>query len=154
VPVQELSNDVPVAEAVAEDVRTAAGRVVRRLRRESGMPNQHISALGWLRRAPGPMTTSALAAVEQIRPQSMAATLGVLYAQGYIQRAADPSDGRQVLWSLTAEGRDLLDRDRRRRARWLVRAIEEELTAEETALLSDAARLLNEIMNRIEDRDR
>ena len=40
--------------------------------------------------------------------------------------------------------------DRARRARWLVTAIDEELTDEETARLRDAARLLNKIMDRSE----
>jgi DNA-binding MarR family transcriptional regulator len=136
---------------VAEELRSALGRVVRRLRSESGMPNQHVAALRWLERG-GPMTTSGLAAVERITPQSMAVTLTALHGQDYVQRAADPNDRRQTLWSVTPAGRTILAEDRQRRARWLVTAIDEELTDEETAQLRDAARLLNKIMDRSEFR--
>jgi DNA-binding MarR family transcriptional regulator len=115
------------------------------------MPNQHVTALRWLERG-GPMTTSGLAAAERITPQSMAATLAALYGQDYVQRAADPDDRRQILWSVTPAGLAVLAEDRQRRARWLVTAIDEELTDEETARLRDAARLLNKIMDRSETR--
>jgi DNA-binding MarR family transcriptional regulator len=142
--------DLSGAETVAEELRTAIGRVVRRLRSESGIPNQHVTALRWLERG-DPMTTSGLAAAERITPQSMAVTLTALHGQGYVQRAADLNDRRQILWSLTPSGRAVLAEDRRRRARWLVAAIDE-LTDEETARLRDAARLLNKIMDRSEIR--
>jgi DNA-binding MarR family transcriptional regulator len=143
--------DLASAETVAEELRTAIGRLVRRLRSESGMPNQHVTALRWLERD-GPMTSSGLAAAERITPQSMAVTLTALHGKGYVERAADPDDRRQILWSVTPDGRAVLAEDRRRRARWLVTAIDEELTDEETARLRDAARLLNMIMDRSEAR--
>jgi DNA-binding MarR family transcriptional regulator len=145
-------SDLSSAETVAEELRTAIGRMVRRLRSESGMPNQHVTALRWLERG-GPMTTSGLASTERITPQSMAVTLAALHGQGYVRRAADPSDRRQILWSVTPNGLAVLAEDRRQRARWLVTVIDGELTDEETAQLRDAARLLNKIMDRSESRD-
>jgi DNA-binding MarR family transcriptional regulator len=115
------------------------------------MPNQHVTALRWLERG-GPMTMSGLAAAERITPQSMAVTLTALHGQDYVQRAADPNDRRQILWSVTPGGRAILAEDRQRRARWLVTAIDQELTDEETTRLGDAARLLNRIMDRSETR--
>jgi DNA-binding MarR family transcriptional regulator len=144
-------SDLSHAEEVAAELRTAVGRVVRRLRRESGMPNQHVTALGWLERG-GPMTASGLAAAEHITPQSMAVTLAALHDQGLVERAPDPDDRRQILWSVTSGGREVIAEDRARRARWLVTAIAEELTEDETARLRDAARLLNKIMDRSETR--
>jgi DNA-binding MarR family transcriptional regulator len=144
-------SDLSTAETVAEELRTAIGRVVRRLRSESGMPNQHVTALRWLKRG-GPMTTSGLAAAERITPQSMAVTLTALHGQGYVRRVADPKDRRQILWSVTPSGRAVLAADRQWRARWLVAAIDKELTGEETARLREAARLLNRVMDRSETR--
>jgi DNA-binding MarR family transcriptional regulator len=141
--------DLSHAEAVAEEIRAAIGRVVRRLRRESGMPNQQVTALWWLERC-SPMTASRLAAAERITPQSMAVILSALHDQGFVERAPDPHDRRQILWSVTTAGRAVVVEDRARRARWLVTAIDEELTDEETARLRDAARLLNKIMDRSE----
>ncbi|MCW2880601.1 MAG: transcriptional regulator [Sphaerisporangium sp.] len=113
------------------------------------MPSQQVSALWWLERG-GPMTASGLAVAEQITPQSIAVTLSALHDQGFVDRAPDPEDGRQILWSVTPGGRAVVAEDRVRRARWLVTAIDEELTDEETARLRDAARLLNKIMDRSE----
>ncbi|MEU8266273.1 MarR family transcriptional regulator [Sphaerisporangium sp. NPDC049002] len=140
--------DQAQAETVAEELRTALGRVVRRLRRESGMPYQHATALGWLRRG-GPMTASGLAAAEHITPQSMAVTLAALHEQGLVERAPDPDDRRQILWSVTPRGQKVIAEQRARRARWLVTAIEE-LSDEDTSRLREAAGLLNDIMDRSE----
>jgi DNA-binding MarR family transcriptional regulator len=96
------------------------------------------------------MTGSGLAAAEQITPQSMAVILTALQDQGFVDRVPDPHDRRQILWSVTTRGREAVVEDRARRARWLVTAIDEELTDEETARLRDAARLLNRIMDRSE----
>ncbi|WP_143653659.1 MarR family winged helix-turn-helix transcriptional regulator [Streptosporangium subroseum] len=142
-------SDLSHAEAVAEELRAAIGRTVRRLRRESGMPNQQAMALRRLERC-SPMTASGLAAAEQITPQSMAVILAALHDQGFVDRVPDPHDRRQILWSVTTRGREAVAEDRARRARWLVTAIDEELTDEETARLRDAARLLNRIMDRSE----
>ncbi|MFC7645769.1 MarR family winged helix-turn-helix transcriptional regulator [Streptosporangium lutulentum] len=84
-------SDLSHAEAVAEEIRTAIGRVVRRLRQESGMPNHQVTALWWLERH-GPMTASGLAVTERITPQSMAVTLAALYDQGFVDRTPDPHD--------------------------------------------------------------
>lgn len=113
------------------------------------MPNHQVTALWWLERH-GPMTASGLAVTERITPQSMAVTLAALYDQGFVDRTPDPHDRRQILWSVTTRGREVVVEDRARRARWLVTAIDEELTGEETARLRDAARLLNKIMDRSE----
>ena len=54
----------------------------------------------------GPATTSALAAAERVRPQSMAQTLAELGAAGLV--GADGrirTDGRQILIELTERGR-------------------------------------------------
>ena len=57
-------------------------------------------ALGRLSRE-GPLTVTALARAEGVRPQSMGATVAVLEAQGLVAGAPDPADGRQTLLSLT-----------------------------------------------------
>jgi DNA-binding MarR family transcriptional regulator len=67
-----------------------------------------------------------------------------------VERAPDPHDRRQILWSITTAGQAVVVEDRARRARWLVTAIDEQLTDEDTARLRDAARLLNKIMDRSE----
>jgi len=52
----------------------------------------------------GPATTAALARGELVRPQSMRATLAALAEQDLVARAPDPTDGRQVVFSLAEAG--------------------------------------------------
>jgi DNA-binding MarR family transcriptional regulator len=98
---------------VAGALRVSIGLLVRRLRqlKASGeLTLPEISALARLDRG-GPTTSSALAKLEQISPQSMGATIGSLEARGLVERRGDPDDGRRSVLSATAQGlRALQDR--------------------------------------------
>ena len=120
------------------------GQLIRRLRVEFRLPISHGAVLSRLERE-GPATTSALAAAERMRPQSMAQTLADLEADGLIQRTPHPTDRRQVLISATDRGRAALAADRARREGWLSRAIETELSSEEQDILIRAVPLLRRI---------
>ncbi len=109
--------------SAANELRIVLGQLVRRLRAENTAPISQVMVLARLERE-GPMTTSALAAAERVRPQSMAHTLSELQAAGCVARRPDPLDRRQVLIELTDAGRDMLDSDRQRREGWLAQAIE------------------------------
>ena len=71
----------------------------------------------------------------------MTKTLAALADAGYIERTADPTDGRQVVVSLTDTARTLLHEDRRRRDEWLA-ALMAGLTSDERAALAAALPLL------------
>ena len=107
----------------ASDLRVAVGQLIRRLRAEHRFPLVHASVLGRLDRE-GSSSVSGLAAVERVRPQSMAQTVGELEEDGLVSRRPDPDDGRRALVELTPAGREALEDDRRRRVGWLVEAIE------------------------------
>jgi DNA-binding MarR family transcriptional regulator len=128
----------------ASELRLVLGQLVRRLRREYSFPVAHATVLSRLDRE-GPQTTSALAAAERVRPQSMAQTLTELGGEGLIARRADPADRRQVLIELTEEGRARIGADRRRREGWLAAAIAAELTSEEQDVLIAAVPLLRRL---------
>jgi DNA-binding MarR family transcriptional regulator len=128
--------------ALANDLRTVLGRLVRRLRAERrGLTLAQVSVLGRIDRG-GPAGASDLAAGERVRPQSMASTVAALTAAGLVERRPDPVDRRRVLISLTDQGRIALAADRRRRDAWLAEAIRRDLTAHERAILAQAAALL------------
>ena len=133
----------PPAET-AQRLRTAIGRLVRRLRAEGELALPQATVLGRLDRE-GAQTTSALAAAERVRPQSMAQTVADLERAGLVGRRPDPADRRQILLELTAEGRGALERERRSREGWLERAIATELDAEERAVLRRAVDLLERL---------
>ena len=93
----------------------------------------------------GPQSVSDLAAAERVRPQSMAQTVGDLEADGLVSRRPDPDDRRRALVELTDTGSRGADARPRRREGWLARMLEEELTAEEQALLERALPLLRRL---------
>jgi DNA-binding MarR family transcriptional regulator len=128
----------------ASELRAVLGALVRRLRAENRLPLPQIQALGRLYRD-GTQSVSDLAAAEHIRPQSMAQTIGDLESAGLVFRRPDPSDGRRALVELTPAGDDVLLADRAQREGWLARAITDDLSPEEQALLERAVPLLRRL---------
>lgn len=129
--------------SLASELRVVLGQLIRRLRAEHRFPISHGSVLGRLDRE-GPQSVSALAVAERVRPQSMAQTVGDLEGDGLVKRNPDPSDGRRQLVSLTANGTETLEADRRNREGWLVKAIEE-LPAEDQETVGRAIVLLRHL---------
>ena len=133
-----------VIAGTAGELRIVLGQLVRRLRAENSFSISQGAVLARLDRD-GPQTTSALAAAERVRPQSMAQTVAELQAAGLVGRRPDPLDGRRILIELTERGHDTLVDDRQRREGWLARAIVTELTAEEQDVLMRAVPLLRRL---------
>ncbi|OIV38321.1 hypothetical protein BIV57_06590 [Mangrovactinospora gilvigrisea] len=135
-----------VAEASAE-LRALAGRLIRRLRHaaRADVTDSQAGVLSRLERH-GPATIVALARAEMVRPQSMGATLAALEELGLVERGAHPTDRRQVVMSLTEDGRARLTKLRRLREGWLYDAITTKLTPDEQAVLVEAVGLLDRIV--------
>ncbi|HEY7397723.1 MAG TPA: MarR family transcriptional regulator [Gaiellaceae bacterium] len=128
----------------ASELRIVLGQLIRRLRAEHRFSISQGAVLARLDRE-GPRTTSALAAAERVRPQSMAQTVAELQSAGLVSRTPDPTDRRQVLIELTDGGRETLAADRRRREGWLADAMTHELTADEQETLIRAVPLLRRL---------
>ncbi|HET7405961.1 MAG TPA: MarR family transcriptional regulator [Mycobacteriales bacterium] len=121
-------------------------RLARRLRTEraeTSLTLTQLAALASLDRH-GPMTPGELAAHEKVQPPSMTRVLGVLGERGLIDRAPHPTDGRQALVEISAEGRRLVAADRRRRDAWLSQQMHD-LSDDELALLRELAPLLDRL---------
>jgi len=129
---------------LASELRIALGQLIRRLRVEHRLSLSHAAVLARLDRE-GTHSISSLAAAERIRPQSMAQTIGDLETDGMIERRPDPSDGRRSLVDMTAEGRRMLEEDRRRRVGWLNEAIRHELSNDEQLVLMQAVVLMRRL---------
>ncbi|OON78834.1 MarR family winged helix-turn-helix transcriptional regulator [Streptomyces tsukubensis] len=140
---------MPISEpaAVAAELRTAMGKLMRRVKHEDQIPLSQVAVLGTLDRE-GALTTSDLAADQRVRPQSMARAVGLLMEQGFISRRAHPDDGRKTLVELTPAGRTALENERGRRAGWLAQAIEEELSEAERELLAQSVALVERLAAR------
>ena len=136
----------PSAQVVkgASELRLVLGQLVRRLRAEYSFPVAQASVLSRLDRE-GAQTASGLAAVERVRPQSMAQTLTELETGGLIERRRDPADGRRIQIELTEEGRARVLEGRGRREDWLAAAIAAELSPEEQRALLAAVPLLQRL---------
>jgi DNA-binding MarR family transcriptional regulator len=139
---------VPVHVAhAAGQLRGVIGQLHRRLRQvdnaEVLTPSQS-AVLGRLDRD-GAATQAELAAIEHVRQQSMAATLGVLDGLGYLARTPDPADGRRTLISLSELGEKTVRGVYQHREEWLAHAMVSELTAEELKTISDALPLLRRL---------
>jgi len=129
---------------MASDLRVVLGQLMRRLRAEHRFPLSQGAVLGRLDRE-GPQSVSDLAAAERVRPQSMAQTVTDLESDGLVERRPDPADRRRALVSLTGQGREALEADRRHREGWLAGAIAEDLSAEEQEVLRHAVELLRRL---------
>ncbi len=129
---------------MASELRVVLGQLIRRLRAENSFPLSHGSVLGRLDRQ-GAQSVSDLAQAERVRPQSMAQTVSELESDGLVARTPDPNDRRRAIVELTELGREVLRTDRRRREGWLAKAIAEDLTLEEQALLGRAVDLLHRL---------
>ena len=137
----------PSSVRAARDLRVAVSRLRRRLVDVADTHELTPSQLSVLSRLgkDGPASASDLAAAEQIRPQSVAATLAILEGRALIIRRPDPGDGRRQLVSLSPAGTALFDDRRRHREEWLSRALEERLTESERQTVIDAAALLERL---------
>ena len=144
-------NQDPDVSEIAGALRVSIGLLLRRLRQvqaDGELTLPEASALTRLDRG-GPATASALARLEQISPQSMGATLGVLEARGLIERHADPDDGRRVVLSVTGPGRQVLRSKRNARTEQLAQALSAGFTPAELRQLRAAAPLLERLAQSI-----
>ncbi|MHB8309265.1 MAG: MarR family winged helix-turn-helix transcriptional regulator [Metallibacterium sp.] len=137
------------AAAVAGELRVVVGKLIRRLR-EQAQPGDftwsQMSVLGRLERD-GPATVTTLARAEGVRPQSMGATVSVLQGAGLVRGAADPTDGRQTILSLTPACREMIKASRAAREDWLFRAIRTNLATAEQEELANAVELLKRLVD-------
>ena len=130
---------------LASALASSIVRLSRRLRteRHSDLTPNQLSALGTMRRQ-GALTLSTLAAHEQVQPPSMNRTVNGLEARGLIRRQPHPTDGRQVLLTISQTGDRILDAERRRRDAWLDQRLRE-LSDADRAVLRDATVILERL---------
>jgi DNA-binding MarR family transcriptional regulator len=130
--------------ALAHDLRRIAGKLKRRLREQADIGDLTPSQTSVLLRLEkdGPATTSGLARLEGMRPQSMGSIVAALESAGLVSGAPDPTDGRQTLLSLTEHCRTWLGEGRAARQDWLTRTIRHRLSPSEQDQLIAAIALL------------
>jgi DNA-binding MarR family transcriptional regulator len=138
--------------ALDVELRQAVGRVYRRfraLRAPGELGDGALEVLKRLRRE-GPLSLGRLADEARVTPASMSQTVNRLAAGGFITRAADPDDGRRVLFHLTEDGRRIENATLARGRAWFADAVAA-CTSEERAVLAEAAVLLDRIAGTVLD---
>ncbi len=132
----------------AIDLRAVVARLLRRFREagadDSLTPSQ-ASALMRLGKG-GVATVSALAHVEKVRPQSMAATVEALEAAGLITRSQDPNDGRRQIIDLTEAGWSRIEGAREAGAAWLEQALATQVSPAELQTVHAATAILERVL--------
>lgn len=134
---------------LATALRISVSRLARRLRVEraaeglASLSDTQLAALAVLDRHPA-MSPGELAEYEKVQPPSMTRVIAVLEERGLVRRAPHLTDRRQVVLSVTEEGKALVSQARQRRDAWLARRLDE-LTPQERALLRAAAPVLEKL---------
>jgi len=131
---------------LAARLRLVITRTARRLRQQAGTepgPSQ-TAALATVERH-GPLTPSDLASIERVQRPTATRIVARLEDAGLVERVADPTDGRSFTVSITAEGRDLMNKLRTRKNAYLARRIRR-LDDEDLATLDRAADILEDLL--------
>jgi DNA-binding MarR family transcriptional regulator len=137
--------------ALATAMRISISRLARRLRverlglggTETVLSDIQLAALAALARHDS-MTPGELAEHEKVQPPSMTRVIAVLEERGLVRREPHATDRRQVVLTVTGEGRDVVQRVRRRREAWLAQRLQE-LTPDERQILRAAAPILEKL---------
>jgi DNA-binding MarR family transcriptional regulator len=136
---------------LATALRISVSRLARRLRverlglggTELVLSDIQLAALSALDRHEA-MSPGELAEHEKVQPPSMTRVIAVLEERNLLRRAPHPTDRRQVILTVTPDGRAVVDRVRRRREAWLAQRLRE-LSPEEQATLQAAAPILEKL---------
>jgi DNA-binding MarR family transcriptional regulator len=112
-------------EAAITELTASIGQLLRRLRSEANPEELNLSQLSVLGRLDqlDAMTTADLARAETMKPQSMGTILAGLEQEGLVERHPHPTDGRQILFALTTEGKEVRRKRGIAKREWLLAAI-------------------------------
>ncbi len=122
-------------------------RISRRVRFEGThevAPHQ-FSVLARLNTAE--LTPTQLAEIERVSTPSMTRTINCLQERGLVERHPHPTDGRQVVVSLTDAGRTLIASTLAERDSWMADRLDV-LSAEELEVVRRAVHILGEVAAR------
>jgi DNA-binding MarR family transcriptional regulator len=136
----------PDAADLAASLRPSLLRLTRTIRNQRVDTSITLTALAALMTVShgGPMTPGELAASERVQPPSMTKILAGLEGRGLVSRERHPTDGRQVVISITEAGLALVAEERHARNAWLSTALAQ-LSADELVLLERVRPLLDKL---------
>jgi DNA-binding MarR family transcriptional regulator len=105
-----------------------------------GMTPERLSALAVIEKR-GPISVTALADREMVRPATMSRMVSALVEEGLVRRREDKNDGRGVLVSATPKGRRAYQRAQQQRLQQFAEALNALSPEQLSAMRSLAAAL-------------
>lgn len=132
---------------LASDLSLAVVRLARHLRGRraaSTVSLTQLSALNTLSQQ-GPMTPGAMAAQERVQPPSMTRVIASLADLGMVKRDPHPTDGRQIIVTLSDLGQKVIADETHAREAWL-RGQLEKLDADDLTTLRSAVDIMSGIV--------
>ncbi|MFC3964417.1 Rv0880 family HTH-type transcriptional regulator [Nocardia jiangsuensis] len=133
--------------ALAGELSLAVVRLTRHLRgrrADSQISLTQLSAIATLLRD-GAMTPGALAARERVQPPSMTRVIASLTELGLVERKPHPTDGRQIIVSLSPAGQALLADEASAREAWMTEQLSG-LESDEIDVLNRAVGIMKKIV--------
>lgn len=137
---------------IAASLHEQFARLNRQLRNTElppGMTPERLSALSVIEKR-GPISVTALAGQEMVRPATMSRMVSALVDEGLVKRSDDKSDGRGVLVSSTPKGRKAYQRAQEQRLQQFA-ALLSALGEEQLAAMSKLTEALERITLRPHD---
>jgi DNA-binding MarR family transcriptional regulator len=131
---------------VANGLHSAAIHLLRRARtvdRATGLSPERLSLLSVLCFA-GPRTVGELAEAEMVSRPAISRIVNALEGAGLARRGSSEADGRRVVVAVTAKGRHIMDRARKRRLETISAELSG-LSANDLAVLEAATAVLGRL---------
>ena len=98
-------------------------RQLRTMELPQGITPERLSALSVIEKR-GPISVTALADKEKVRPATMSRMVTALVEEGLVKRTEDKNDGRGVLVSATPKGRRIYQRAQEQRLQHLAEVLD------------------------------
>ncbi|MFF0452152.1 MarR family winged helix-turn-helix transcriptional regulator [Nocardia africana] len=133
--------------ALAGELSLAVVRLTRHLRgrrADAQISLTQLSALATLARD-GAMTPGVLAAKERVQPPSMTRVIASLSELQLVKRDPHPTDGRQVIVSLSDAGKALIQDENNAREAWMFDQLSG-LTPDQLRVLADAVAIMKQLV--------
>ena len=129
--------------ALLHDQFSRLTRQLRNMDLPQGMTPERLSALAVLDER-GPISVTALADKEMVRPATMSRMVSALVDEGLVKRSEDKNDGRGVLVSATSKGRRAYLRAQHQRLHHFANALSS-LTSEQLSAMRTLAAALERL---------
>jgi DNA-binding MarR family transcriptional regulator len=107
------------------------------------MTPERLSALSVVEKR-GPISVTALADTEMVRPATMSRMITALVEEGLVKRSGDKNDGRGVLVSVTPKGRRTFQRAQEHRLTHFAEVVQS-LSDEQLSAMRDLASALERL---------